>query len=625
MNTSLFPNSGLGILTNGCSPKEYNNFMISRECHIERGICEYLKKNPSTGLWANKIITTEKFPEEEGYTLTKYIFHSSPAPQVPTNEMFKTLKGSSPGTPDLNPADPAYVEPNDACAVSCHEVSYGMEAKQWTIQQACLNTAWLCAMDIQFNYMFREVLNAQAENLARISVAIKAAWNRDKTMEFSTIIPAYPYFENLLNGPKGVLPRIPDGGICSPNFLYLEGIYDALSLQYGEHAVGTAPDGSVIFGALASRSLNYEMRASDPNYRELDKYGQPTFYKDGFKGEYIFHGFSFMTDPEAPRFEEDPLRPGYLRRVWAYEQSATTIGTRWDAKPGGAYDKAPYEGMIILFRDQFTNVPFKLNTRPGGKVAFDDTDFTGQVRWQKIADCEDEDGMKGRYRMRFIQGAKPGCHDAGLMFLFKRCQRKAILELLCGCSTSPACPVDCTPETVTPTFTCAEADGALVLTAVTGSTLTGVPEDTVPTDILYVEFANGTVLAGTVTAYTDSTPGPESVTLEIEGVTSCDYAGGVVSVSSTAPCIPVAATSVMLNGASHTAIKFKLMAPSPLFSTTPGATYTATFGDDTTATATLVAGPVLDDGDEVYVISFASNLSLVDVTTRDGLVCLRPL
>lgn len=622
-----YPNSGLGILSNECSPYEFQNFMIYRECHIEEGICNYLRKNPSTNMWADKIITTEKFPEGEGHTLSKYIFHDAPAPQVTTNELFKPFGKATEGTPNLSPSDPAYVEPVDNCVISCHEVSYGLEQKQWSLQRACLNTAWFCALDLQFNHQLRAVLDAQAENLARISKGVMANWNRDKTMEYSTIVPAFPGFLSVVNGPKGVMPAIPAGGINPPHFAFLDMIYDSLVIQYGESAsIGTAPDGSPLFGFLASRELNHAMRASDPDVRELDKYGEPKFYKDGWNGAYMFHGFAHKVDPEAPRFEEDPNRPGFLRRVWPYVQSNTTIGTRWDAKPGSAYDRAPYEGAIILFRDQFTNVPFRLNTSPGGKVQWDDVNFTGEVKWHRMPECDDPDGLRGRYKMQFIMGAKPGCHDAGLMFIFKRCGKEALLELLKECPVSPACPTPCDAEPEEATFTCAEgANGSLIVTATGSNTLTGVPENTSPSSTLYVTFENGDTYAATVTAYTDSTPGPESVTFTIEGVTTCDFGGGVASISATAPCIPVRGNSVGLNGSNHTYIRFSLTAASPLFDDTPTTSYVATFGNGTTATGTLAGGPVQnEEGDTEYVLQFASNLSLTTIETRDGIACIRP-
>lgn len=624
INSVENPNSALGILSNDCDPREFQNFMIYRETYIEEGICNYLRKNPSTNMWADKVITTEKFKEGEGHTLTKYVFHDAPAPQLNTNEMFKPFGRATEGTPNLNPSDPAYVEPVDNCAISCHQVDYGLEAKQWSIQRACLNTAWFCALDLQFNHQLRAILDAQADNLARISRSLKANWNRDKTMEYSTIIPAFPQFVSVIDGPKGVLPAIPAGGINPPHFAFLELIYDSLAIQYGEHAIGRTKGGAPLFGFLASRELNDTMRRSDADVRESDKYGDPTFYKD-FSGEYIFHNFAFMTDVEAPRFVEDAERPGYLKRVWPYEQSNTTIGTRWDSKPGGAYHTAPYEGAIILFRDQFTNVPFQLNTRPGGGVQWDDVDFTGKVKWLRMPECDDPDGLKGRYKMQFIMGAKPGCHDAGLMFIFKRCGKEALLELLRECPVSPACPRSCdaTPEAAT--FTCAESSGNLVLTATGSNTLTGVPEDTAAEDILYVTFEDGSTYAGEVVSYTDSTPGPESVTITIPGVTSCDFAGGVASVSSVAPCIPVRGNSVGLNGSNYTYVRFSLTGASALFDDTASTAYTATFGNDTTATGTLTGGPVTnEEGDVEYILQFSSNLSLTDLTTRDGIVCIRP-
>lgn len=628
MAISQYPNSGLGVLSNGCTPREWQNIMLYREVYVEQGMANYLLKNPSTSIWASKIITSEPFKQGEGHTLSKYVFHDAPVPQVPINELFKPFAKASEGTPNLDDSDPAYQAPTDNCTISCHEVSYGMEMKQWTLQRACLNTAWLCALDVQFNFMFMETLDAQAANLARISRGLDAAWNRDKTMEFSTIVPAFPQFKAVLNGPKGILPAIPAGGINPPHFAFLEGIYDGLARQYDAYAIGRTGDQAPIFGAIASREMIFEMRRSDPDLRELDKYGDATFYKEGFSKNYVFHNFALSSDPEAPRFIEDPDRPGSLKRVWPYVPSATTIGTRWDSRAGDEYDLAPYEAMIILFRDQFTNVPFRLNTRPGGMVQFDEMNFDGQVKWVQARDCEtDEVSLRGRYKMEWIKGAKPGDHDAGLMFIFKRCSKESLLELLKTCPTSPACPTPCDEPADEATFTCTESDGALVLTATGSNTLTGVPENTTTSSTLYVTFENGETFPADVTAYTDSTPGPESVTVEIEGVTSCDYGGGVASISSTAPCIAVRSNSVGQNGSSNTFVRFSLNTSNPVFDDTTTTSYVATFGNGTTATGALTSvagGTVNEEGDVEYIIQFTSNLSLVDETTRDGIVCLRP-
>ena len=123
------------------------------------------------------------------------------------------------------------------------------------------------------------------------------------------------------------------------------------------------------------------------------------------------------------------------------------------------------------------------------------------------------------------------------------------------------------------------------------------------------------------------TDGPTAVTVEIEGVTSCDFGGGVAAISSTAPCIAVRSNSVGTNGSSNTFVRFSLNGSSPLFDDTTTTSYVATFGDGTTATGaiTSVAGGTVNvEGDVEYIIQFASALSLADETTRDGIVCLRP-
>ena len=81
-------------------------------------------------------------------------------------------------------------------------------------------------------------------------------------------------------------------------------------------------------------------------------------------------------------------------------------------------------------------------------------------KWQTIPECEDEDQLQGRYRMQFIQGAKPGTHDAGFAFIFSRPDRTAKRRVMCN-DTAICSPCDGTQPTVPSEsdVTCAVVDG----------------------------------------------------------------------------------------------------------------------------------------------------------------------
>ena len=38
MAISQYPNSGLGVLSNGCTPREWQNIMIYNEVYAEQGV-----------------------------------------------------------------------------------------------------------------------------------------------------------------------------------------------------------------------------------------------------------------------------------------------------------------------------------------------------------------------------------------------------------------------------------------------------------------------------------------------------------------------------------------------------------------------------------------------------------
>ena len=610
----------LGPATDGCDSKEFNNLMIEATPYIEQGIANYLQKNPTAQMWASKIVMTEPFMDGKGLLMTKYVFHDTPAPQVPTSELFKPIGTSTAGS-GSNPLDPDSVAEKNACTVECQSIGYGLQAKSWSVERACLNTAWMCAFDVQFNEQFGEVLDAQARNLARVSLGVQANWNRDKTISFSEIAGAFPDFVDSISplNPRGVLPVTPPGGFCQANIGYFERLYDAFALQYPDAAIGSL-NGMPLFGAIASRELIYSMRLNDPMLRELDKYGDPTFYRDGFNTTYVFHGWAFYFDAEAPRFDDDASRPGFIKRVWPYVATNTTIGQRYDALPGGPYDKAPYEMCILLFRDQFTNVPFRINSRPGGQVAFKDVDFTGQVKWQQIPDCEDEDGLTGRYRMQFARGAKPGTHDAGFAFIFRRPGNDK-LRLLCE-NGGVCSPCDATQPTVPSEhnigagFACASVDGYTDRLQISGNDLRiGDPSDG---DTVYVRFVDGSVLAAEVISFTAGTP--DVGVFEFAVDVTCDTGGGVYDLSTSAPAIAVECREAgVVSGNDRIAVvviggDFEVPAVNTSF--------TVTFGDGTTDAATY-EGTAERDGETLYFFEFSGNQGIgSDCTSRGGAVTI---
>ena len=609
----------LGTASDACDPKVFNSLMIEATPYVEQGIANYLQKNPTAQMWASKIVTTEPFMDGVGLLMTKYVFHDSPAPQVPTNQLFKPLRTSSAGS-GSNPLDPDYVAANDACAVNCQSVSYGIQAKQWSLKRACLNTAWLCALDIQFNEQFSEVLDAQARNLARISLGVKANWNRDTTIEFSQIVPAFPDFVDVINPlePRGVLPQIPADGICKPHIAYFDELYDAFALQYPDAAVGSY-NGMPLFGAIASRSLIFSMRADDPNLKELDKYGDPTFYKDGFTNAYMFHGWAYYFDAEAPRFQEDANRPGYLERVYPYVETATTIGSRYDSLPGGPYHKAPYEMVIVLFKDQFTNVPFRLNSRPGGDVAFKDTDYTGQVKWQVIPECDNEDQNQGRYRMQYIMGAKPGTHDAGFAFVFARPDLTDRRRLMCQ-DAGLCSPCDATQPTIPAEsdITCAVVDGEPNQLTLTRTNLVGDPGPA-DGDTVWVQFQDGSYKSAEVISYTAGSP--DSGVFEFDEAVTCDFRGGVEEVSLTVPGVAIECRYVGTNDAEdHSMIGVVVSGALALPDTAVNTSYTITFGNGSTQSMTY-EGSRTENGETIHLFEKSSLVSgLDDCTSFDGAV-----
>lgn len=617
-----------------CDPMEMHNKFVSRECYIEARIAEDNEKNPSTSMWLNKIVDSEPFPQGEGYEMTKWIFRSSPAPQVETRDLFKPIMASTDGS-GTNPLDPDYVAPHDACAWDCHTVTHGMDNKTWSLEQACLTTAWLCAMDIVFKWGFRQTLDAWGRNLARISRTIKAQWNRDKTVAHSQLVAAHPEFADdiaMISGVKGLLPSIPAGGVCKPLLGYLESMYDALCRQYLETAVGQSSGGAPVFAVCCGRELAYEFRRSDPQIRVDDRYSaDANFYKEGFtRGEFQFHGFVFLIDVEAPRFIEDPDRAGYLKRVWPYESTETTIGERWDSFIGSAYDKAPYELLLFLPRGQFTNVTFSLGRNLGGGTSFGDQDFDGMVKWQQFAApaCEDENKLKGRWKMQWIRGTKPGDHEFGLGLVFARPDVTAKLRLLCSdegiCDPCTGSSLEIPADT---SLTCATVDGEANQITLTGSNLFGSETDPTTGDTVFVTFDNGAVEPAEVIAITTMTGNTSSITVEFTHAVNCDYGGGVQSVSTVSNCIGVEAQEFgdSPNGSGKKALRVVLVNQAILPNTAVGATYTAQFADGTTGTATLLGDSVVE-GETNYHLefssAFASGNSLNSITALGGIVCL---
>ena len=616
-----------------CDPMEMNTYFHQRSCYLENRIEKYLEKNPSTSMWLNKVVESEAFPQGEGLTMTKFIFHSSPAPQVWTNELFKPFAGSTDGS-GTNPADPDYVAPVDACTTECSTVNYGMQTKNWSLQKACISTAWLCAMDLWYKWGVAETLNAWAENLARISRSIAAQWNRDKTIEHSQIIVANPEYRNSISmfAAKGILPRIPAGGACLPQLLYLEQLYDYLSIQYADAAVGRTGGGAPLFAVCCGRELAYAFRRNNAALREDDRYSDANneFYAEGFtRGEFTYHGFVFLVDVETPRFIEDPDRTGYFQRVWPYEESSTTIGTRWDYIPGGAFDSAPYELLLFMPRGQFTNVSFSLNTNPGGGTNFESQNFTGQVSWQKFSSpsCEDEDGLKGRYRMKWMRGTKPGTHDFGLGMIFRRPDREAEARLLC--SDTGLCD-PCTGTDVTypadGSMTCASVAGEPTQLLITGDTDMGLGTPAVD-DTIYVTFDSGVEVAATVVEF--ETTGDESIILDFGFAIDCDHEGGVASLSTTTACIGVVANYFgdSPNGSGKKVLRVTLVPGAVLPNTAESAAYTASFDEahSGTPTATLLGTSVVDGVTNYhfeFTSAFVSANSLTSITSLGGIVCL---
>jgi len=602
----------------GCTDKVFNNFFIATECKITDGICNYLEKNPSTNKWADTIVTTEPFPKGAGLNMTRWVYHATPAPQIPTNELWQKYQVSHEGTPDLNPNDPGYEEPYNACLTECHTLGYGLEAKNWSMQRLCLATTWLCAQDLWSMTYVEELLAAQADNLARVSRTIKANWNRDKTLEYSQIVPLFQGYREVIDhirAPKGCMPSIPPGGICCLSIEYFYHIYDALSRQFPESGIGSY-GGQPVYGAIASAKAIFEMFRSDPEWIDLFKYdpAMSDFYRNGYNkgvGSNVF-GFSFMYDPEAPRWNEDPNRPNQLVRVYPYEEGAASIGSRFDTPIGGSYDMAEYEAIIILFRDQFTNVPFDLPTNYGSGVNFGDVDYNGRVKWQRHRNCEDEDSLMGRFRMQWIMGTKPGCHDAGLAFLFKRCERSIPCSILTD---------DC-DETESPDIVCEQGEDSTQLCVTPAVALDPAP---VAGDVVYVSTADGSTLA----AEALSNEGGK-LCLQFVCPVDCGVGGGITGLTTTPDCIGVCGLHVDLEEFAdgdatvlRTVIKFQLLAGNTLGDVTPGAMYTASFADGTSYTVVIGGGPG-PNGEFTIVFDGDYSEDLVDSLSLGGLTCLSP-
>lgn len=339
------------------------------------------------------------FPDGIGYTMTKVRFFGDIGPQYDGYDGWRKEQRSRPTAGACGPA-------TDACGYVWEEVGHGFEELQFSLMRRDLRTIPICVHDIRTFWEFQQYQNLIFQNLTEISANMREQLNRNALIGFSVkhVITSVGLQVNSANPYE--LPNIQGVVLGKLNIRILKRLYTALIREAGMFAIDNV-QGRPVFGIMASDETLDDVSYEDPEIRqdirwssEADSLIKRYNFLDTFRGLFIL-----IPDPLAARYDVDA--DGNLFRVFPYERDIQIqSGTR--PAPNPAYDKAPFELVIILTKDVFALRARKALTTVGGQTDFNAETSMFEWKWHNPERWCDPNRRVGFYFANGQVGVEPG-------------------------------------------------------------------------------------------------------------------------------------------------------------------------------------------------------------------------
>lgn len=305
-----------------------------------------------------------------------------------------------------------------SCDIPTTIINDGTLSRTFQIEQRAFQSRTLCLTDLQFSWQVSAQMRNLSNSLTSYATVFQSDWLRIKNVCMINTKVSTTSGSGLTTISNS---NCDFSGLTLPTrqleWTDLNSLYD-IQIRNGlrPNAVGTS-EGQPLASLVMGPGYKRKLFQYDGLTRETVNYG------DAFQN-FTARGINTSINGFVPNLDDFPIRYAANGTTKIYPTINANASTGRQNIPNPNYltvargGLAVYEVVTILPRNVY-----EVKVRPAGPSSFGSANFTqrsfsGDVFWVNNADmCDNIDGDKGFYRMKFAMAAKPVFPDLGVSIL----------------------------------------------------------------------------------------------------------------------------------------------------------------------------------------------------------------